>query len=544
MAVERGIKFIINSRYLQYIFAGILLIFITYGCASVRQAQSVLAIVDGESITIDDVNYALAIEHRRENLSATEKLDIKGFIDSIIGDKLIIQEARRIGLDQYLEVKDKLKAYILRESVVKLHEDEIVKKVNVSDEEILNYYKDNYKRITYDIVELNTMEDALSILNRLNEGEDFKEIALTLPNYEAKDKERVSTFGSFDKLFQEKISDLGTGEFSDVIELNNSFYIIKILGREDAPPEKFSEAASHITKIIRNKKEDDRGNEYLSELRAASNIVIDNEILSSIKLLKGEDERDKWVNDTSPLVVLDGEIFTVKDFIFVLPPVVKISNEVLIKNWIDRKIVDREALSRNYNLDPELSRYRDQVFKNVYIKEYVLPNINVSEDLLRNYYNEHLDNYMEPQRYRMQVITAETKESAEAIYDSLLKGADFAWLAKMRSTDVKTAEKGGNLGWQAISLLPKPLIEVIDSIEAEGISPVLSVDSVYAIYRVQEKAAPLVKDFNSVRQDVYRSYFAEQFKKSYNEYIEKLKSDAEIIINENAIKSFAEMFKP
>jgi len=114
------------------------------GCASVQQKENVLAVVNDEPITEGDLKYSLTIAHRREDLSSAGALDLSQFLQKLINDRLIIQEARRMGMEDYPEVQQAVEAYIVRESVVRLYDEEIVSKVTVSEDDLRNYYKRKY----------------------------------------------------------------------------------------------------------------------------------------------------------------------------------------------------------------------------------------------------------------------------------------------------------------------------------------------------------------------------------------------------------------
>lgn len=123
----------------------ILLLLSLGGCTASGKKEKVFAVVNGESITEGELAYSLNIAHRREDLSAAKTINILDYMQKLIDDRLIIQEAHRMELDRLPEIQQALKAFILRESVVKLHKEEIVNKVSVTEEEILSFYKKNYK---------------------------------------------------------------------------------------------------------------------------------------------------------------------------------------------------------------------------------------------------------------------------------------------------------------------------------------------------------------------------------------------------------------
>lgn len=102
--------------------------------------ETVLANVNGEPITEEDLKYSLNVAHRREDLSSAGALNLSQYVQKLVDDILLTEEARSAGMDKYPEVQQAIEAYILRESVVRLHDEEIVQKVFITEEEIKDYY--------------------------------------------------------------------------------------------------------------------------------------------------------------------------------------------------------------------------------------------------------------------------------------------------------------------------------------------------------------------------------------------------------------------
>ncbi|NDL65010.1 peptidylprolyl isomerase [Acerihabitans arboris] len=71
----------------------------------------------------------------------------------------------------------------------------------------------------------------------------------------------------------------------------------------------------------------------------------------------------------------------------------------------------------------------------------------VSEQEIQAYYDQHKDQFSQPARKRYAIIQSKTEADAKAILAELQKGADFAILAKQRSTDIISAKNGGDIGW-------------------------------------------------------------------------------------------------
>lgn len=71
--------------------------------------------------------------------------------------------------------------------------------------------------------------------------------------------------------------------------------------------------------------------------------------------------------------------------------------------------------------------------------------VKVSEEDISAYYDQHKSSYGQPERKNYSVIQLKTEAEANAALDELKKGADFATLAKEKSTDIISRRTGGEL---------------------------------------------------------------------------------------------------
>ncbi|EMI4412624.1 peptidylprolyl isomerase [Serratia bockelmannii] len=122
--------------------------------------------------------------------------------------------------------------------------------------------------------------------------------------------------------------------------------------------------------------------------------------------------------------------------------------------------IDLKALQAKQSAgDDELKAYYDQN-KNSFIapeqvKVSYIPldaasmqdKVKVSEEDISAYYDQHKSSYGQPERKNYSVIQLKSEAEANAALDELKKGADFATLAKEKSTDIISRRTGGELGW-------------------------------------------------------------------------------------------------
>ena len=513
------------------LFALSSLLIILGGCASLSQKENTLAIVNGEHITKDDLKYSLEVAHRREDISSAGTLNLSQFILKLIDDRLIIQEARNMGMEEYPEVQQAVQEYILRESVVRLHDEEIVQKVQLTEKDIIDYYKKSYESLKLGIVEFNSEEEAKEQLELLKNGNNFtgKEIALN----------RYSVTPQMEKA----ISNLKPGEISDVIKTQHKYYIMKLIDKKEAPDEELERVRGSIEKAIRKRKERERSDEYLKYLRERSTIKIDHELLSTLKLNSGSNEEKYLLQNKTILAEVNGSTLTVGNFAMIATSNQKKSKEEILNDWIDRKIVDHEALSRHYEMKAVLGnmvdRYKNQLLKNTFIKRVIAPQVTISEEALKDYHLNHQKKFTRPDSFKIQQITVKSLDKAQDILDNLQKGADFSWLAKRWSVDT-SVENGGEMGWLTESDMPKPVKEIVVTLKPGDVSPIIEIGSLYSIIRLQDRKEGEVEEFDKVKDAVYRACFEDQLNTILNKYVSQLKKDSEIKINDKAVASLKE----
>ena len=134
----------------------------------------------------------------------------------------------------------------------------------------------------------------------------------------------------------------------------------------------------------------------------------------------------------------------------------------------------------------------------------------VSEADIQGWYDQHQQDYTQPQRNRYSIIQTKTEAEAQSVLDALKKGGDFAALAKEKSADPISARKGGDMGWLEPETTPDELkgaglkekgqlsgvikssvgfiVARLDDIQPEKIKPLADVHDDIAAKVKQEKA--------------------------------------------------------
>lgn len=516
------------------------------GCAASTGRGRVLAEVDGEKITEADLQYSLEVAHRKENLAPGASLDLTGYLAKLVDERLVIQEARRMGLDRMPAVRASLDAFLLRESVVRLRDEEILRKVAVTPEEILALYKMNHEEFSLSLIEASSAEDARKIVDALRAGESFDEARKRLP--EAQSTDMTLTPRTMAAEFRDAVLNAKPGDTTDVVRIKDHFAVARVTSRTEAPAAGLEQQRASLEKALRRQKEDARSDEYLRELRSRVTVTIDEELVRAIRDEAPKEEQEQWTRDQRPVVRVSGEALTLADFAAMLKPPYTAANKMgQLQWWIDVKAVDREALSRGYADLPEVREkarhYENQLLLSAFIQKAVYPRVALDDDTLRACYERHQNEFRRPAFYNMQQLTVPTREEADALRENLANGADFTW--QLRRLAERTGEQLDSVSrWIPQPELPGYLKDPVPALAQGAISPVFEHDGVFTIVRVLGKTEEKVEEFGAVKEALGRLCTDDQLRRLLAESTASLKTDAAIEIDDQAVRSLEARLRP
>lgn len=122
----------------------------------------------------------------------------------------------------------------------------------------------------------------------------------------------------------------------------------------------------------------------------------------------------------------------------------------VIDELISRELVYQDAVDRGVDKDQKVQEKIEMLRTNVILGaalEKAVQDEPVTDDELKKIYEQQVANFRADE-FKASHILLETKSDAEKVITELDMGADFAELAKKKSTG-PSAKKGGDLGWFA-----------------------------------------------------------------------------------------------
>lgn len=162
-------------------------------------------------------------------------------------------------------------------------------------------------------------------------------------------------------------------------------------------------------------------------------------------------------------------------------------------------------------VDAEVEIYRKQMIISRYMSEYL--DRAVTDAAIENYYTANKEQYSQNQanvahivfRVHNAMTDIEKKaalQNARDVAARLSLGEDFQTLAKARSEDVNTSDKGGELGWLNTDAIDPDFSRAVSELDVGQVSDVVKTQFGYHIIKLLEPIRTDYAPLNQVRGDI------------------------------------------
>jgi len=516
--------------------------------------ERVLATVNGQPVLLEDVEQRLDSLHR----SASEEgapggIDMERLMFQVINDVLLGQEARTLGMEEDEKLRSKVDKYRDETIVRHLQREEIGDRVEPTEEEVRQVFKEEYRAVTLRIVTAYERPEAEEMLHLLENGADMTKLATErsvdpyaqrgglayeLPRVDLqRDIRRVA--------FQ-----LVPGQVAGPIRTDLGWSVIRVESFTEADAGRFADLEPLCRRMARmtNKKMLER--ELAAKAQDKIKVTIDSEVAGSVQPERLPDGRIMPKVENKEAIVArlgDLRVITAGDYARALVGRWKgvrnmdaaiAAAPMILRTVVDRELLVAEALRRGYDKRPDVQRsvhaYETQLLVPLYLEEVVGGNVQVTADEIKAYYEAHKEEFHRPPRVRLAQITVETEEEAQQITEQLRKGTDFTWLARQRSID-RLKDTGGDRGWYE----PQPGVDDFNqdlfTAKVGHVLEPFGMPGNYIVVKVTARQEQGIYEFGEISGNLRETVYQESLRKEMEAFMDKLRSRAEIEINEELL---------
>lgn len=542
----------------EIVFAGTMALTVSCFCSGLEAAQeqdesSVVATVNGEAMLLEDLELYLSALHRSAAAGERSGFDLDRLMFRAVNDMLLAQEARYLGMDQEEAIANQVVQYRDRLVLAVLERREISEKALPTEEELRQFFEDQYRVITLRVATALEQDDADEMLAEVRAGADMEALALdrSVDPYGP----RGGLIDSVDRIdLQPEIAELALGlepgKIAGPVRTDLGWSFIRLETIEKADPERFPELQRFIRSVVMQRKAQELRKALAASLRVRHPVSIDDDVLRSFRPKRLPDSTlvpDGAEPDTIVARVGKTQVVTAGEYSrALLMAWTNVRNEEAalaaapgaLERLIDQRLLLAEALARGYAERHEIQRrvraHERELLVPLYLEEVVAADVTVSREEMTSYFEEHKQEYRKPPRIHLGQITVATMEEAERIAGLLRQGTDLAWLARQHSTD-RFKSAGGDRGWVA----PRPGgpdDRLLEAAVGDVLDPFGDSDN-YRVIKVLAREEQGLYEYDEVSGNVRSVVYSQKLRSVMEKFMDTLRSRSEIEINEELLKS-------
>lgn len=162
------------------------------------------------------------------------------------------------------------------------------------------------------------------------------------------------------------------------------------------------------------------------------------------------------------------------------------------------------------------------------IKQLIAPQIEISEEEMKTYFDENKDSFAEAEQIKASHILVADEKTANEVKQKLSDGGDFAKLAKEYSTDEGTKNSGGDLGYFAKGTMVTEFDDVAFGLGVGQVSKPVKTEYGYHIIKVEAKKQEKEANYNNSKDEIKATLLDQKIDSEYTTWLEEKKKSYDI----------------
>jgi peptidyl-prolyl cis-trans isomerase C len=193
---------------------------------------------------------------------------------------------------------------------------------------------------------------------------------------------------------------------------------------------------------------------------------------------------------------------------------------------INLEVISQAATKNGLEKQPEIAQQlelaRESVLASAFVQDYAKSHPISDDDLKKEY--ENLKIRVGNKEYKLSHILLESEDEAKKTAAELKKGSKFAKVAKAKSKDPGSADKGGELGWAVPSNFVQPFGEAVTKLNKGQVSEPVQTQFGWHIIKLEDTRELKVPTFEEMKPKLENRLQQQTIQKA----IEDLRAKAKI----------------
>jgi len=521
----------------------------------VIKGRKVVALVNGEPITLDELNDELTMLH--QGVKGREKVgkeQISNLLRRLINTRLIVQEGRRMGLDELKELKERVDVFAkvtLRDELIERQ----IKDIKPDEKVVEELYKESIKEWKIKAILFEKEEDAKNMEGLLREGKDFDE---TLKKFLTDKKGKGNEEGIYQKNKElqpeiaEALSKMQVGSTSPVLRIKVGVVIFKL---EDIRFPEDLKIRKEVELEVLRQRQTETFLKYDKTLKAKY-VRINQELLKSLDFESKEPGFEKLLKDRRVLAEVKGEKpITVGEFTEYLKQQLfhgvekaveskrlNKRKDTVLDEMLQKRVLRKEALrlgiDKTETYKNKVKEEENGLIFGAFVKKAVAPEIKIKEEVVKTYYEQHIKEYTYPEMMKIDGLVFLKRDDAEKALTSLRQGTEYQWLKANAEGQVDKSRSGvldfdGNL--LTTKDLPEEVQKAVSGAKSGDFRLYESPKKYFYVLSIQEVIPPQPQPYSEAREKIANKIYGEKIIKAIEEYADKIRavSEVKVYLKEN-----------
>jgi parvulin-like peptidyl-prolyl isomerase len=511
-----------------------------------------VAEVNGEPITLGELNRTLAASHERRKETETKaKPDYRKVLDRLVNVKLLLQESEKIGIDEMPEVRESVNSFS-RTAAVQVLLTDFLRKANVKldESEAERVYKQNVREYKIRSIYFKKEENAKKVDEELKAGKEFEEAADRAIAGGIAQGSREAGYVKLANVQPEAaaaVSAMAVGSISPVVKVMGGFVIVKL--EEIRYPENQEErekARKAVLTGARLKALEEYKQNLIRKYAKA-----DKKLVGSIDFESRTPGFEKLLKDKRTVVrIKEGKPVTVSEWAKAIQAryfhgvalaseskkinrrKVEVLDELVVKKLLEKE-ASKTGILKTEEYKAMVDEHRESLIFGTFLQKVIYPDVKISQEEIDAYYKDHPEEFTTPEMVRLDSIAFGKMETAEAVLGKLQKGSDFKWMKDNADGQLPADTKGllelkGNV--VTTSSLPEEVGKGLSGAGEGDYRLYLSPEGYAYVLYVQGRVPATRRPMEEVREAIASKVHDVNFRKTADRLLEMMRKASEIRI--------------
>ena len=518
-------------------------------------ADLVLAEVNGEAITGADLERMIIESHRAGGLSGMEDGLVPRLIEKAIRDRLILQDAYAMGMDQEPGLTGPVETMCVRRAI-SLYSRARVKLPEITEAEVLGYFNSYYHKIRVRQISLATEQECREMIARIDVDESMGTLAAkhSLDPMKARGGLHNDKYwADLENPLRDASIGVEDGQISEPFVYREVWSFIRIESRTAVDPADLPRFEPYIRSVLRTQQYKRVWAAFVAEHEARVEVQVNQDILDALV----EDEAILYYGEFKqgteiPVLAIDpGHFVTETRFRESMSHEAMSMGEAGFAEILDATLdIERELLvlayfaeKAGYFEDPEvLQLYEDEmnrVVLNTYLEENIGSKIRFNRAEFAEFYEQHADEFRGAEEIRMSILTSMDESVIQAADARLKEGADFDYLrAEIEGRDVSVVAVASSRS--PVTVFSDEIVSVASGLETGETSGPIRFGSGWLIFRLDGRREGSVKPMEEVDGEIRQALYVRKFTELLDDHLARLESASVIVRHEDRIRAWAE----